>query len=1208
MYLKSLTLQGFKSFADKVHLDFEPGIAAIVGPNGSGKSNISDALLWVFGERNAKHLRGQAMEDLIFSGSKTRKASQVAEVSLVLDNRDAALALDFDEIALTRRVYRTGESEYRINGSLVRRVDVLDVLHDAGFGISSQSIISQGALDRILHSKPEELCVLVEEAAGILKHKQRKLKSQDKIEGIQASLLRINDIAREIKRQLAPLEKKAIKALEFKKLSSYNHELDLGVALDDLKKSKARWQECKNLEERHSSSIEGLQQELKMLNNEQDVLTDNLQKKTVEQGQAERRVRNCALMLEKMDGLVRIVADRTRAAKQSLGQKEYALEQSSEQLNFVAAELERDKQACAEKQQALDEKNNLCAKREAELQESSDAMRLIEREISSYKSEQRDTRFQQEQLGRDLSRVQESENKKQAESMLIKARQEQLQKIIEEHAQELECAEKRTADLEDQVSALKMEEAKARELVLEHTEAQRGLESELEALQEKKAQVQGRVSSLEELERVRLEGNPLQQSVMKRYKHLKRVLDVVEVPSNLAYVIELYLASSIDALLIDTPDFAAYLEGMAQDDKGRAGSVYFATNPKGSYSHERSWGDSLLKTMQSALPPHLQSSVMPLLEYLQVDEAHEEVVHPLFEACFVVNSALDALQIHKHLKARSCDVNILVPEGIIFKHDGRIQVSPYMSKTTPQLFERKEERLRLAKDVQKLEDEQRDIQDKKRDCNNKLQELQMRLMEITQSKSEQEGLLTSSRTMFDQLKEKLTQAQKELESLNFTAKGLLEDLSDHTQHKTFIAQELESCNNRARELKDAIGEAYGKLNPLQEAYEKLKESLNALKLERVTLQEALRYVQHSREVKEKSLEQFNLETQTLMRETALLEQIIKNTQPFEILFKNILEHMMQTLSNLEGGLSSSQGLFASYNESIARLRSKIQEVQSTLDKNTNSLSEIRVELAKLEMQSQNICTHIEDDLNVALEQALAMTFDKSPEEMRANRKSVHEQIKALGTVNLDAAQEYEMLKLRNDYLESQLSDVQEAKAALRNIVRSLDERMEQDFQATYKQAQERFSHIFSLLFPGGQAVLELTERSNKARARDIRRGIEVIAQPAGKRITKMSLMSGGEKSLVALALLFALYGIRKAPFYVLDEVEAALDDMNLRRLLKYLDSLRQETQLIMITHQRRTMEMADVLYGVSMQDNGITRVISQKLANNNVAAAQETVQ
>ena len=918
MYLKSLTLKGFKSFADRAHMTFEPGLTVIVGPNGSGKSNISDSILWVLGEQSAKQLRGQAMEDVIFSGSSARKPVGVAEVTLVLDNSDHMLPVDFDEVAITRRMYRSGESEYLINSSPCRLMDIQDILHDSGLGKDTHSIISQGKLDAILQSRPEERRALIEEAAGISKHKRRKERALKKIKSMDEHLTRARDINKEIARQLRPLERQVDRARKYKELSSRANELTQMLAVDELRSLQSQWNDLESRSKEGAAELELAQYRMGEKERELEKLQVMLEEKGLFVGDLGEQRRHMQDVVGRINSDMRLLEEkghnmvsRLSDMRGQISSSEHQRRRVVEELEDARAQLEEVTGAHMQAQEDVDAAGPAAA----ELHERRVA---LDNQISQLTREHRDVQCVADNAALELAKVKDSLSNAEVEDNMYASRLEQIDEQLEEVMASLESRRDRAEELEGALEEARQAQADAREATEVARAALKDLRNRESEARNKLSEVRSELASQQKLDARMADSSPLVSRLVGALGDdvLGRLGDVLEAPRELEGLVEQLLAGDIDALLFDDAATLERAGRAALDQKKASGeALLVARGVSGSTAAEGAAGTRLV-------------------DRLSVRAGYGPVVEALLGGYYVVDDLAAALAAP-------------VVDGVTY-------VTPDGARV--------------------------------------------------------------------------------------------------------------SCGGLVRVGLDA-GEASGAL------------------------------------------------------------------------------------------------------ERKRRIR----------------------ELEGLEPDLAAVFEHVSDQVveaNVAVEEARAAEGDAAGRELN----QLVRQINNLGPVNQVAMEEYEQLKRRADYIEEQLADLESARKALTKITVAIDRKMRKAFLVTFEKVDANFREIFAMLFPGGQAHLEMTDPEHPAET-----GIEVVAQPRGKRITKMMLMSGGEKSLTALALLFAVYRTRTVPFYVLDEVEAALDDANLSKLIGALDVLRSDTQLLVISHQRRTMEDADVLYGVSMQADGVSRVVSQKL-------------
>lgn len=1175
MYLKSLVLKGFKSFADRSALTLEPGITAVVGPNGSGKSNISDAVLWVLGERNAKNLRGQVMEDVIFAGSSARKSVGVAEVTLVLDNSDGSLPVDFDEVAITRRMYRNGESEYLINSTVARRMDVLDILHDSGLGTGTHSIISQGHLDSILQSKPEDRRALIEEAAGVLKHKQRKAKSQRRLEQMDQHLARVKDVVAEVDRQLGPLQRKARKAVQYQELSAQLAQVQLELAVDDLRTLQRRWDGTCATERELDQGLQEARAKVRQSEEAFGALQERIRQESADVANLAAKQARASSAADRLDATALLVAEKRRAANARVTELQAALDANQERRDLAgrerakaADELEQIREELAAAQEAAqsagasyDQAHGDRKELERSADEATRSRSKLDRDLSRART--------------DLSRAQEALAAGAGRLRALQERQAEAQERlkvadleVEQAAQQAQQAKDVLANLEEQDRALKDElAAKRKERDVVRGRVDRTFAAERDA--------QAKVRALEEVERASLDAaGPARAWLTKKGSvdvELAPLTAHLRVDEGYEPLVERLLGADVTALL---------LEGSAQ-----------AQAVADALSRGRHAGEVTL-LMRGAAPAAPAVRTAPagcrmLLDHVQCSDECRFVVHALLGDVCVCQSTAQALSCHEQDKSGLRFVSF---DGTIVWPSGKVQVRVAASDEGQGALARARALEQARKDFAQAVTEHSAAKIAGSQASQDVRLAQESSLRVSQELANQRGLAMS---LADALRKAQAHAQRVRQECAQVERQLVEEQERAASRKPQVDQvqqavlALESQVEQAKEQLSAIQE---KLGPARELESVRSLELSRAKLAAATLLERETYA--ARVVDERSRELVLL---AKADEAALLQlsgkqAARKRTEPLMDVLESLAELARDCGRDLASQVASAQEASTGAHAQASAARQKAQEAHAQLDAASERLSQVRVEKGQLEVRVQAAVNVIVQDCHATMEQALELPPVQDRSALEDSSAKLQRRISNLGTINPDAASEYDQLKERYDYLQAQLKDLADARASLRKINRIIDERMKEDFVSTFHQVNKNFQEIFAVLFPGGQAELTLVDPENLDET-----GVEVAAQPKGKRITKMTLMSGGEKSLVACALLFAVYRTRSTPFYILDEIEAALDDSNLRRLTAYLSELRGSTQLIMITHQRRTMEMADVLFGVSMQADGVTKVISQRL-------------
>lgn len=1178
MYLKSLVLKGFKSFADRSVLTLEPGITAVVGPNGSGKSNISDAVLWVLGERNAKHLRGQAMEDVIFAGSSARKPVSVAEVDLVLDNTDGTLPVDYSEVVITRRMYRSGESEYLINGAVVRRMDVLDILHDSGLGTGTHSIISQGNLDSILQSKPEDRRALIEEAAGVLKHKQRKAKSERKLANMDQHLARARDVVAEVERQLGPLERKAKRARTYQELKGELDALVLQLAVDDLRVLQGKWDAAKELEADLVDQIDQSRVQIQAAEASVEDLQEKIRLENIDASALARHHARVSASVERFDSTLLLVHERKRAAQTRVGEIELSLEANAAKRASAESELAA---ALEQLEQVRDQRINAEA-RKTSLEETY-------RELGEKRSQLDSESGKLTREMRELESKIDYTRRKHAETQEVLANGLAHIKVIEGHVAELELQLSRAiSDAEAMASQVKADEVMVSEAAAKESTARQkvgsalqqrdALRSGFDEAREKARDLSARVKALEEVERASAAAEgPARSWIMENEQQLRGSLapisHVVQAAPGREALVERLMGEDLTIMLIDDAAAALSLVETLKED-GLEGEVRLLLRE-----------DASVEPLSLRHP--LTAAGCSLLNELTYPAGAARAVEALLGDVVVCDTLEEALEAHR---ADRLGLRFVASDGSMVWPSGKVSYGCALDEEGEGVLSRVRHMEELRAASLRAQQECDAAQSAAESAEEELRVAQAESLECSQVLASLRGKHEAMRAEAQRSQEKLSSVRRELENVQ----------RQRSEAEALIATarpDVERFEREQAELEDGLVQAKRNLEttqqalaPLRREAHKVNDQLSEAKLKAATLAE--RHVYNGRivDTRKRDLEQLDLQEVQLKESLAVKTVSARRLEPLVAVFDELSTSARAWLRQIEEQASaaedSSSGLHAAVNEA----RAKAREAHVAYDAVNERLANARVEKGRLEIKVESAIKVIVEDCETSLEQALSLPAAEDRIAMEEAEQKLRRRIGNLGTINPDAAQEYDELKMRYDYLSSQLADLDSARKSLAKINRVIDARMKDDFVRTFEQVNANFQEIFAVLFPGGSASLSLVDPDDLENT-----GVEVTAQPAGKRITKMMLMSGGEKSLTALALLFAVYRTRTTPFYILDEVEAALDDTNLRRLVSYIDQLRDTTQLIMITHQRRTMEMADVLFGVSMQADGVTKVISQRL-------------
>jgi chromosome segregation protein len=1170
LHLKSLTLKGFKSFADRAHLVLEPGVTVIVGPNGSGKSNISDAVLWVLGEQSAKSLRGQAMEDVIFAGSSARQPVGIAEVDLVLDNADGALPLEFNEVTITRRMYRNGESEYMINSTPCRLMDVYELLHDSGLGRDTHSIISQGRLDEVLNSRPENRRALIEEAAGVLKHKKRKERALRKLAGMEGHLDRARDVLSEVDRQLRPLERQATKAHEHAQLAAELKELEVTLAVDDLRRLQARWDELAKREREQDAELDLARYRLAEKENELGKFQQLLEEKGLFVGDLSEQRRRLQTVLERINSGLLLLEEKGKNLIERISQLRATIHHSESRL----AVRQKDLGQLTEDRTNTDAQLKGHYSRLGELRREAEGIKkerlAAEHELGRVNTDIRRARKEIDDSRLELAKVEQALAAVALEEQFLAERTEQLKGQRSSAMATLSGRRTKYAQLETATRRTRKEISLADSDVDKRVRVLDQRRRELNDARDALSGVRAEIRGLEEVDRAFEAATPALAWVLSQEKKLRGVVgpvtDLITVEPELERLVEQALGPDLFCLLVEDASAAEDLLGMLQ---------------------EHDAGDISVLPLSAARPPHVDAPAVgrSVMDGLECQDRVRDGVAALIGDTYAVGSLAEAVE----AAAASPGLRFGTPDGHIVHGNGKVTVGP-TTDTSSGVLARKRRLNELTENAEAVEAQVGSAEALVSEAEEALAAAQQDALELGQRMAVQNGEATSLKDDIGRMELALTEVDAEVARL--------------AERGESIAEKTARDRPAAVELQQRIADATARLDALEEEAATRREErdnrfrdeaamstqLSTCQVDMATVTE--REIFLKRQLTAVTADIAELEA-TLVSSRATeeaLEILRERIEPIHDLYSALLERAEHWAEKLRDRARFEQADSESLRGTIHGAQDAVRAAQAELDGMAQGMTETQVAKGQLEVQVTSAVERIVEGLETPIEVAQELPPVEDRERALEKAHRLRKQIANMGPVNPVALSEFDTLRERREFLARQIADLAESRAALGKVVRAIDRKMRDRFLETFEQVDRHFQSVFAVLFPGGHAELRLTDPENPEET-----GVEVVAQPRGKKLAKMSLMSGGEKSLVALALLFALYHTRPCPFYILDEVEAALDDSNLRRFIALVNSLRDVTQFLVVSHQRRTMETADVLYGVSMQADGVSKVVSQKL-------------
>ncbi|WP_435744619.1 chromosome segregation protein SMC [Nocardioides sp. SYSU DS0663] len=1184
MYLKSLTLKGFKSFASSTTLQLEPGITCIVGPNGSGKSNVVDALAWVMGEASAKSLRGGKMDDVIFAGTSGRPPLGRAEVVLTIDNSDGALPIEYAEVTISRTMFRSGGSEYAINGSTCRLLDVQELLSDSGIGREMHVIVGQGQLDQILHATPEDRRGFIEEAAGVLKHRKRKEKALRKLDSTEGNLTRLNDLLTEIRRQLKPLGRQAEVARKAQTVQADVRDARARLLADDLVTARTALEQELADETLLVQRREQVEAAIAGTREAEAALEAALREDLPALAAAQETWFALSGLRERLRGTQSLAAERRRNAAGTV-ETEHRGGRDPEELEAEAERMRENEQRAAaevdERRAVLDEA--VAARRAAE-----DAAAEEERRGAGLQRAAADRREGLARLHGQVNALRSRAGAADEEVGRLSAAREEALARAERAQRDFTALETKVAGLDAGEEGLDAEHEAAtsalddvEERLLKVREAAQQADRDRSALAARKDAL--------ELGLDRKDGAAALLAASDAVAGmLGSVAALLSVRTGYEAAVAAALGQAADAVAVSDPDAAvtaiAHLKG---EDLGRAGLLLGAADAAGGGAGSAEW---------PGLPGHAAYAV-------DVVECPEELRPALVRLLHKV-AVVDDLDTARDLVRRFADVTAVTRDGDVLgvhyaaggssSRPSLIEVQAAVDEAAAQLAEVTASAERCSFEISRLEAERHEAQKRVDVAMAKLHESDATLAAVAEELGQHGSLARAARGEADRLAEAITKAEQareqavsglaELEARLANAEEAPEEEPDTGERERLLVL--------AREARQAETDARLALRTSEERARAMHGRADGL----------VRAARAEREARAKAAER----RERLMREARAAEAV--GTAVGEVLAR--LEVSVQRAADARAAVEQAR---AGRENELREVRVRLRDLAREHDELVSSVHRDEMARAQQRMRIEQLEERALEELGLAAEALVAeygpdqpvpvapapdaAEDDPAPEPVPFVREEQQKRLRAaeraltmLGRVNPLALEEFSAMEERHKFLTEQLEDLRKTRKDLLDIVREVDSRVEQVFTEAYADVERAFDATFARLFPGGEGRLVLTDPADM-----LTTGIEVEARPPGKKVKRLSLLSGGERSLVAVAFLVALFKARPSPFYILDEVEAALDDTNLGRLLEIYEELRENSQLLVITHQKRTMEVGDALYGVTMRGDGVSAVISQRL-------------
>ena len=1179
MYLKRIEMQGFKSFADKTVLEFKPGITTVIGPNGSGKSNISDAIRWVLGEQSMKSLRGAKSEDIIFAGTQARKSLGFAEVSIVIDNNDNKLPIEYSEVTVTRKIYRSGETGYFINKVPCRLKDILELFMDTGIGKDGYSIIGQGKIDEILSNKSEDRRHIFEEAAGIVKYRTRKQESEKKLEQTKLNLLRINDILAEIEANIEPLKLQSDKAKQFLDLREELKSIEVGLFIYNINTYKEKLEQLvkdediitsqKEAEDSKMEALQASKEELRQVVDDITAQIENMQnigfessnkieKINSEIGISNERIQNNSANKQRLEAEILEVKNRIEELKEEqkqklekktnltsnkekfekeLAEKEAELAELSKKLSAKELEIEGKKQIV---QDNIDKKYELAAEintQDVNYENLEKRKKQLKNEIDSVISELDSTRYGKNEISKGFYDIESKRN----------IAVEKLEKSVQAKEQNMQ----KLKQYEDEISKL--------------TYTQRMKQARHQFLIETEKEKEGYNKTVKSLLVACDKDSNLNKGIHGVLANL------ISVEKEYETAIEMCLGQSLQNIVTSTEqDAKKMIEYLRTNSLGRASFLPIA-------SVQGKKLDKLTK---------MDGVIGIASDLVKCKKEYEQIILSLLGRTVVVEDMDTAIALAKKDKY---SFRIVTLKGDIISSSGSISGGSVQTKTV-NILGRSREIEDLEKELKKLEKQIADKTAEKEEyassigdsieetakLEKELQEIEIIYATEKQKMVAVEENITRLENRLAKLKEEVTQTEKQKEE-----NRLLKEQKE-TKIQT-LTQQIEELNKVIEEfaLNNKDNQKY--IDDLNFDITNLKISVTSFDESESSIEEMVERISQDIKNNEQSIENKNQNILAITEENTKLEQTITE-------YNNQIEQIKQEVTNSGTKVEELKQERIAKNEKLVNTENEIQSQFSTLESLKEQIIKLDVKKTKLEQDLQQVVESLWNEYELTPNSTEEYQKPNNVATAQKQVNSLRNKIKDLGSINIDSIEEYKKTKERYDFMSEQRLDLENTASKLRKIIGDMTTTMQNQFKEKFELINKNFNEVFTELFNGGKAELILENEENILEC-----GIDIRVQPPGKKLQNMMLLSGGEKAFTAIALLFAILKINPAPFCILDEIEAALDDVNVYRFAEYLKKFCKQTQFLVITHRKGTMEAGDSVYGVTMEENGISKLLSIKL-------------
>ena len=1181
MYLKRLELQGFKSFADKTVLEFMPGITSVIGPNGSGKSNISDSIRWVLGEQSMKSLRGTKSLDIIFAGTQNRKSLGFAEASLVFDNSDGALPIEYTEVTVTRKIYRSGETGYFINKVPCRLKDVLELFMDTGIGKDGYSIIGQGKIDEILSNKSEDRRNIFEEAAGIVKYRTRKQESEKKLERTKLNLLRINDILSEIETNIEPLKAQSEKAKKYLNIREELKNIEIGLFLYNIEKYKKELEEIVKDEEIYNSQLSDEEGKLERIKQLKEELKNEIDEITLKIEEMSNIGFESQKEIEMLNSDINVANTRIANNKENAVRYEKEIEEAKQKLESLKEEIEQKKQKRENlKENKIKYQTELEGK-EAELAKLTKTLSDKELEIEGYKQTVETNTDKKYELQSEI-------NTQEINHENFEKRQKQIKNEITNYISELDSTRLQKEEIAKGFYEI---EGKRNKIVsnLEEINSQKeeadkkikAYETNINAYQSEERIKQSKLKFLIETEKEKEGYIKSVKSLLKDCENIKELgkgmhgvlANIIEVPEQYQTAIEMCLGASLQNIVTETEEDAKKLvEHLRKNNLGRA-SFLPITSVRG--------------RKLDKIKGHEKGVIGIASDLVKYDKKYEQIITNLLGRTVVVDNMETAIKVAKQ---NGYTFRIITIQGDVINPSGAI-TGGSVAKKTVNILGRGREIEKLEKEITNLKNkieakikEKEEYEESIEDIIENATSLEKELQEIDITYATEKQKLIS-------VEENISKIELRLNKLKEESNSLETEKENSINKKEEIQKDIIELNEETEKLSKIINE-YVELNKDNQKY------IDDLNFDITNLKISVSSFDESESSIEELQERINGEIEATNTSIRNKEEQIEQIKQDNFNLGQSIEEIQEKIVTIKEEVKNSGSKIEDLKAKRIEKNEKLSKQENETTEKFKVIEDLKAQIVKIDVKK----TKHEDEINAIINKMWeeyeltpnSVQDYKKPENVALTQKNVNslrKELRELGSVNIDSIEEYKTMKERYDFMSEQRVDLEDTMAKLRKIIADMTQTMKEQFRTQFAIINKNFAEVFKELFGGGNASLKLEDEENILEC-----GIDINVQPPGKKLQNMMLLSGGEKAFTAIALLFAILKINPAPFCVLDEIEAALDDVNVYRFAEYLKKFSSNTQFLVITHRKGTLEAADTVYGVTMEENGISKLLSMKLA------------